>query len=102
MNRPVVAPLAAIALLSVIALGGCKKDAPTQATAASGQILPGSISDAMVPEDQLTSQPPLAPQTTRPGKATAGANATDAAAANEAAPADAAPAAEPAPAGAPD
>lgn len=95
MNHPVVAPLAAIALLSVIALGGCKKDAPTQA-AASGQILPGSISDAMVPEDQLTSQPPLAPQTGRPGKAAASADATDAAAADEAAPADAAPAAEPA------
>lgn len=69
MNRPVIA----VTVLSLLALGGCQKEEPKQTAAASGQILPGSISDAMVPEDRLTSQPPLAPQTARPGKAKAGA-----------------------------
>ena len=84
-------PLAVLALAPLLVLAACGQDKPKQ-SAASGEILPGSISDAMLPEDRLTSQPPLAPVSARPGKGAAtgaAADATDA-------PAAEAPAAEPA------
>lgn len=58
MNKPVLI-LAAAALL---ALPACSKKPETQAQA-GGEILEGSISDAMLPLDTATSQPPLAPKT---------------------------------------
>jgi hypothetical protein len=57
--RPVT--ILAFALLAA----GCseKAAAPTQqGEAAAGEVLAGSISDAMVPLDQLQSQGPLAPR----------------------------------------
>ncbi len=58
MNKPVLM-LAAAALL---VLPACSKKPETQAQA-GGEILEGSISDAMLPLDTATSQPPLAPKT---------------------------------------
>ena len=49
--------------LQVLALTACKKDAPAQSQQAAGEVLPGSVSDAMLPLDTVTSQPPLAPHT---------------------------------------
>lgn len=59
MNRAVL--LAALCLT----LAACEEQAaaPTQqGGAASGEVLAGSISDAMIPLDQLDSQAPLAPR----------------------------------------
>jgi len=56
--------LIALSLLA-LPLAACKKE-HKQATA-SGEILPGSASDAMLPEDRLTSQPPLDPGAQRTG-----------------------------------
>ena len=56
-----LAPLAVLALT----LAACEdKAAPAaqQGNAASGEVLAGSISDAMIPLDQVTSQAPLAPR----------------------------------------
>ncbi|MEO7914590.1 MAG: hypothetical protein ABIR23_04380 [Novosphingobium sp.] len=47
--------------LLALSLGACKKDAPAQSQQAAGEVLPGSVSDAMLPLDSVTSQPPLAP-----------------------------------------
>ena len=60
----------AVALVLAGALGGCKKE-PVGNGNASGEVLPGSISDAMLPEDRVTSQPPLDPGAVRgkPGAA---------------------------------
>lgn len=91
--------LAAGAALCVLALGGCNKKPETQAQA-GGEILEGSISDAMLPLDTATSQPPLAPKTVTSDKGdgeAAASEADKAEAAPEAAaePAPKAPAAEP-------
>lgn len=56
------APLLAAACLG---LGACEEQAaaPTdEGAAASGEVLAGSVSDAMIPLDQLNSQAPLAPR----------------------------------------
>ena len=86
-------------LICVLALGlttgACKdkKAAPGEA-APSGEVLPGSVSDAMLPYDTVRSQPPLAPQTeSAPKPGTKGA-ASEAAEAGTAASEAAAPAAE--------
>lgn len=53
--------LAGLALL--LAACGDQAEAPAeQGGAASGEVLPGSISDAMIPLEQLDSQAPLAPR----------------------------------------
>jgi len=59
-------PAATILLATAALLTGCKQDAAPEA-AAAGQILPGSASDAMLPTDRLTSQPPLDPRADRGG-----------------------------------
>lgn len=61
---------AAIAL-PIALLAACNGSAPEQAgDAASGKVLPGSITDDMLPYDTATSQPPLmAPE---PGKVASG------------------------------
>lgn len=56
-SRPLVFALAAVLLLS-----GCgKSSAPQASSTASGEILPGSVSDAMLDTDQSQAQAPLAP-----------------------------------------
>ena len=55
-------------LIAALPLAACKKEADKNAMA-SGEILPGSISDAMIPQDRLTSQPPLDPNAVRNGPA---------------------------------
>lgn len=62
----------ALFLAAPLALVGCgdgEKKAKDQRTA-TGEILPGSISDAMLPYDKVRSQPPLAPKESgKPGAA---------------------------------
>lgn len=86
------------AVLLTLALSACgQKGGKEQGGKAEGQILPASVSDAMVPVDQVQSQPPLAPQSSSAKKddkaEEAGAAATDAAVAEE--PAKPAPTASP-------
>ena len=50
--------LACASALLLVACGGDPAPADEGASA-SGEILPSSISDAMIPTDQLRSQPPL-------------------------------------------
>lgn len=59
---------AAILLLALLA-SACTEDASTsgqQRGEASGEVLAGSISDAMIPLEQLESQAPLAPRQAPP------------------------------------
>jgi len=53
-----------IASVLVLALGACGKEDATEpgAGAAGGEVLEGTISDAMLPLDKVRSQPPLAPK----------------------------------------
>ncbi|HEX8055139.1 MAG TPA: hypothetical protein VF481_00650, partial [Novosphingobium sp.] len=54
--------LAALAALP-LALAACKGEKkPAEAGTAQGEILQGSVSDAMLPLDTVRSQPPLAPE----------------------------------------
>jgi hypothetical protein len=66
--RPVTIAQLALALLAGLALAGCqeKKKAEVQGTA-GGEVLPGSVSDAMLPIDTIRSQPPLAPKSDASG-----------------------------------
>ncbi|MCX9148654.1 hypothetical protein [Erythrobacter sp. WG] len=59
MNR---APLAALCL--ALALAGCEQQAAPaeEGAGASGEVLAGSVSDAMIPLGELTSEAPLAPR----------------------------------------
>jgi hypothetical protein len=55
----------AVFIALCLAAAGCEDqaDAPAQqGEAAAGEVLAGSISDAMIPLDQLESQGPLAPR----------------------------------------
>ena len=85
--------------LALAACGSGKKD--EGAGKAEGQILPASVSDAMVPLDTVRSQAPLAPKAEGEGKGDkeADATATDAADAPAADASGAAPAAAETPAG---
>ena len=93
MNR---SALAALALLALCACQGERKE--QGAGTASGQVLEGSASDAMLPLDTVRSQAPLAPHSEAAGKARSAAGKDGSAeagpAASEAAPV---PADEPAP-----
>ncbi|MFM5884999.1 MAG: hypothetical protein ACKOQ3_06705 [Novosphingobium sp.] len=62
------APILFVLALSLAACGGEKKQ--QGAGTAEGEVLPGSASDAMLPLDTVTSQPPLAPNS--PGEAKSG------------------------------
>ena len=54
-----VKPLAVV-LPAVALLAACGKSAPTNdSRSASGEVLQGTISDAMLPVDQVRSEPPL-------------------------------------------
>jgi len=55
----------ALALFLPLALAACEQQAAApaqQGNAASGEVLPATVSDAMIPLEQLESQPPLAPR----------------------------------------
>lgn len=53
-----------VVLLASGALAGCGgQDTQPKQTAAPGQVLPGSVSDAMLPYDTASSAPPLEPRT---------------------------------------
>jgi len=87
--------------LSTLALAACHKGAKNNdQRTASGEVLQGSIGDAMIPYESLKSKPPLAPRTATKGPAAAAADDAGVAdsAASADAPAEAAPAASPAPA----
>lgn len=104
MTSPTLRPALTLALIlaPMLALAGCggtERNEKDQRTAA-GEILPGSISDAMLPYDTVRSQPPLAPpETVKGGTKGAAAAQPDAAASDAGDPAVEAPAA---PADAPD
>lgn len=55
------------ALLAVALLAGCEK--PDERKQAAGEILPGTITDAMIATDQTKADPPLAPRPTSSGVA---------------------------------
>lgn len=46
-----------------LALAACGDKEPDKSATAAGEILEGSVSDAMLPIDTVRSQPPLAPKT---------------------------------------
>ena len=87
------APIVLALALSLAACGGDKKQ--QGAGTAEGEVLPGSASDAMLPLDTVTSQPPLAPKAQSEGK-----DAAPKAAPKDAPAAPDAPTAAPAPAAA--
>lgn len=75
-----------LCLAPLLALAACKGgDDTALKDKAGGEILPGSVSDAMLPLDTVRSQPPLAPRTeSAGGKSRAEADASaDAAPASE-------------------
>ena len=69
---------AALLVLPALALGGCGQKKEADDRKASGKVLDGTISDAQLPLDTVTSQPPLAPSQARPGASASDASdATD-------------------------
>lgn len=81
--------------LLVLTLSACNGDAQNASSAtAQGEVLPGSVSDAMIPLDQVKSQAPLAPKVEGGDKKAAMGTAKAKAAAD--APGAASPAEEPA------
>ena len=92
--------LVAAAALACLILGGCDKQA-AEGNKAAGEVLEGSISDAMIAPDEVRSEPPLAPHTAKATDAKgekAKGKAGGEAAPEEAASEEAAPVAETAPA----
>jgi hypothetical protein len=85
-----------LAVVPLLLLGACgKSSAPQASSTASGEILPGTVSDAMLDTDRSQAEAPLTPavhsaaaKVDMVASADASAAATDAAAANAAAPAD--------------
>ena len=59
---------AALALACLI-LAGCERKA-AEGTRAAGEVLEGTISDAMIATDSIRSEPPLAPRTAKTSGAT--------------------------------
>ncbi len=51
-----------------LALAGCGKSNDGAGATAAGEVLPGSVSDAMLPLDTVRSQPPLAPMAEESGE----------------------------------
>jgi hypothetical protein len=95
-------PLLAIAIALALPLAGCGRKAQQEEAPASGRVLEGTVSDAMIHTDQLRSEGPYAApagtggvETARGGKPAAGRPKTGATR-SPAARASAAPAATPA------
>lgn len=67
-NRISARPIAAIAL--ALLLAACGGSGEEDERTASGEVLEGSISDAMLPLEQVTSQPPplMVEPTSRPAQ----------------------------------
>ena len=87
-----------IAALAILATAACSGEKTTgDKREAGGEVLPGSISDAMLPVDTVRSQPPLAPHSAAPkddaGSSTSTPSSEPSATADSPAAADAAPAA---------
>ena len=82
--------LVAAAALACLILGGCEKKV-AEGNKATGEVLEGTITDAMIATDEVRSEPPLAPQT---AKATVGVKAKATAKAGDEADAEEAPAVE--------
>lgn len=62
MNRTLPPLALGLALGSLLALAGCSKQAGPQAgPTANGNVLPGTVSDAMLDTDRSQAQAPLAP-----------------------------------------
>jgi hypothetical protein len=61
-TRPNLVRLACVIALP-LALAACGRKEPDASAKAAGEILEGSVSDAMLPFDTVRSQPPLAPRT---------------------------------------
>ena len=51
-----------LALMLGLGVGACQGEKAPEQNGAAGEILPASVSDAMLPLDTVRSQPPLAPQ----------------------------------------
>lgn len=63
-------PALLFALALTVMLGACTEEKKASAArTAEGEILDGSISDAMLPLDTVRSQAPLAPKAAEPGDA---------------------------------
>lgn len=75
MNRAIHSSIRLTCLIvPALALAACGEKEPDAKAEAAGEILSGSIDDAMLPLDSVRSQPPLAPQT-EAAAAQGGANA---------------------------
>jgi hypothetical protein len=61
MKRPIACTVVVLAL-SLTGCGWFGGDKAAQGGTAQGEVLPGSVSDAMIPIDQIKSQAPLAPK----------------------------------------
>ena len=74
-NRPKQVAATALASSLLLALSACGDDAETTAEddgrEASGEVLEGTISDAMLPLDQVRSQAPLVEEAEDPDEASA-------------------------------
>ena len=93
--------LCAAATLACLIVGGCDNKA-AEGNKATGEVLEGSISDAMIATDEVRSEPPLAPHTAKAtdakgekAKAKSGDEAEASPAPEASPPADAAPAPKP-------
>ena len=60
---------AATAALACLIVAGCERKA-AEGTRAAGEVLEGTISDAMIATDSIRSEPPLAPRTAKASDAT--------------------------------
>ena len=61
--------LVAAATLACLIVGGCEKKA-AEGNKATGEVLEGTISDAMIATDKIRSEPPLAPHAAKAVDAT--------------------------------
>ena len=67
MTRTLSPCTLALALAPLLMLAGCDSlTAPKAGPTASGEVLPGTISDAMLNTDRSQAQPPLAPVANSP------------------------------------
>jgi len=83
MNRTLPLPALGLVLSPLLLLAGCgKPSAPQAGPTASGEVLPGTVSDAMLDTDRSRAEAPLAP-----GAANAASKAGASAAAAASAPA---------------